>query len=149
MFVRPHLNPFAIIVAAVLYCAIEAAWFSIFLKQWVIGIGRSMEWLNGPGIHLTLQCAVALVSAAVIAAVLAWCIQVTGEQTALRGMEVAVVLWLGFVLTTWATEYIFEVRSLQTLAINTGFPLVGMIVQGAVLGAWRTRRPAKLQSALV
>lgn len=139
MFVRPRLNPSAIIVSAIVYFAIDTAWYSFFLKQWVTGIGRNMAWLHGTGGNLPLACAIALASAAVLAAVLAWCIQVTGEQTPLRGMEVAVVLWLGFVLTTWTSEYVFEQRSIEALAITAGFPLVGMIAQGAILGAWKSK----------
>jgi hypothetical protein len=63
----------------------------------------------------------------------------TGEQTALRGVKVAVMLWFGFVLTTWATEYVYEVRPLSLLAINAGFWLLGMAVMGAIVGSWKKK----------
>jgi hypothetical protein len=63
----------------------------------------------------------------------------TGEQTALRGIKVAVMLWFGFVLTTWVTEYVYEVRPLSLLAINAGFWLLGMTVMGAIVGSWKKK----------
>jgi hypothetical protein len=65
--------------------------------------------------------------------------QLTGPQTLLRGIRAAVLLWFGLVLTTYATEYIFEVRTLKLFAINAGFWLLGMILMGAIVGAWKKK----------
>jgi hypothetical protein len=43
------------------------------------------------------------------------------------------------VFTTWSTEYAFEARSLTILAINTGYCLTGMLLMGAILGAWKKK----------
>jgi hypothetical protein len=86
-----------------------------------------------------LQYGTALVSAAVIATAISCVTQLTGPQTALRGIRVAAMLWLGFVVTTWATEYIFEVRPLSLFAINAGFWLLGMILMGAIVGGWKKK----------
>jgi hypothetical protein len=63
----------------------------------------------------------------------------TGEQTALRGIKVAALLWFGFVLTTWATEYVYEARPLSLLAINAGFWLPAMVLMGAIVGGWKKK----------
>ena len=63
--------------------------------------------------------------------------QLTGAQTALRGMTTAACLWFAFVLTTWATEYGFELRPYSQLGINGGFWLLGMLAMGAIVGAWK------------
>ncbi len=91
------------------------------------------------GVNPALQYATALLSAAVIAAAISCVTQLTGPQTAFRGMRAAALLWLGFVLTTWATEYVFEVRTYKLFAINTGFWLIGMIIMGAIVGAWKKK----------
>ena len=54
-------------------------------------------------------------------------------------MKVAAILWLGFVGTVTITNYSFELRSLALMAIDAGCPLIGMLVTGAILGAWRNR----------
>jgi hypothetical protein len=136
---RVRQNYWAIAVAAVACFLFEAGWYKFFLQDWLEGIGRSMNWLMSSGMNPALQYGTALVSAAVIATTISCVTQLTGPQTALRGIRVAVLLWFGLVLTTWATEYIFEVRTLKIFAINAGFWLLGMILMGAIVGAWKKK----------
>ncbi len=136
---RVRQNYLAIALAAVACFLFEAAWYSYFLQSWLDGIGRTAQWLMATGVNPALQYATALVSAAVIAAAISCVTQLTGPQTALRGMRVAALLWLGFVITTWGTEYAFEVRTYKIFAINTGFWLVGMVLMGAIIGAWKKK----------
>ena len=49
------------------------------------------------------------------------------------------MLWFGFVLTTWATEYVYEARPLSLLAINAGFWLPAMVLMGAIVGGWKKK----------
>jgi len=65
--------------------------------------------------------------------------QLTGPQTALRGVRVGAWLWFGFVLTTWTIEYAYELRPLSLLGINAGFWLLGMILMGAIVGGWKKK----------
>jgi len=136
---RVRQNYLAIVVAAVACFLLEAGWYSFFLNGWLNGIGRTREWLMSAGVSPALQYATALVSAAVMATALSCVIQLTGPQTAWRGIKVAAPLWFGFVLTTWSTEYIFEVRPFSLLGINAGFWLPGMIVMGAIVGGWKKK----------
>ncbi len=136
---RVRQNYFAIATAAVACFLFEAAWYSFFYQAWLDGIGRTQEFLEHTGVSTGLQFATALLAAVVIAGTISSVTQLTGPQTALRGMRVAAFLWLGFVLTTWATEYVFEVRTYKLFAINTGFWLIGMVVMGAIVGAWKKK----------
>jgi hypothetical protein len=133
----------ALVVAMLASFLFDAAWFSFFLKPWLAGIDRTMEWLmSQPHVTPPVQYAVALLSAFVTAAVLSICIQVSGEQTLLRGIKVGAVLWLGFIATTFATNYIFEIRPLSLYAINTGYTLIDLVLMGAIVGAWKGKRKA-------
>jgi hypothetical protein len=132
-------NYLAITLAAVACFLLEAGWYSFFMQSWLNGIGRSREWLNGTGVNPALQYGAALLSAALTAAVISGFTQITGPQTALRGIKIACGLWLGGALPVLATECVFEVRSYQLFAINTGFWLVAMIVMGAIVGAWKKK----------
>ena len=49
------------------------------------------------------------------------------------------MLWAGCVLTTIAMEYVFEVRTYAIFSINAGFWLIGMMLMGAVVGAWKKK----------
>ncbi len=140
--VRVRQNYWAILVAAIASFVFEAIWYSIFLKVWLSGTGRTMEWLAGTGMSPWVQYGTALVCAAVMAAAISCVTQLTGEQTAMRGIKVALLLWLGFVVTTWATEYVFEVRPLSLFGINAGFWLLGMMMMGAIVGGWKKKGTA-------
>jgi hypothetical protein len=86
-----------------------------------------------------VQYAVAIICSIVAAAVLSICIQASGEQTAPRGILCAVVIWLGFIATSWAKAYIFEVRTIQIFAIYTGYYLIELVLMGAIVGAWKKK----------
>ncbi|MFZ1086238.1 MAG: DUF1761 domain-containing protein [Terracidiphilus sp.] len=133
-------NYLAIGVAAIACFLFEAGWYTVFMQPWLDGIGRNREWLmSAEGYNPVLQYSTAFLSAAVIAAAISCLTQLTGAQTALRGIKVGALLWLGFVLTTWSTEYVFEVRPLSLLGINAGFWLGGMALMGAIVGAWKKK----------
>ena len=132
-------NWLAIVVAAVVYFMLGGLWFTVLKDAWLAGIGRTMADLQATAASPAVAYCVALAFAVVIAVVLSWAIQASGPQTAARGAGIAIFLWFGFVLTTFATEYAFEARGLRILAINTGYPLVGMMLQGAILGAWKKK----------
>jgi len=61
------------------------------------------------------------------------------DPTALRGIRTGIMLWAGIVVTTFATEYVFEVRPWSLVGINLGFWLIGMILMGAIVGAWKKK----------
>jgi hypothetical protein len=132
-------NYWAILAAAVACFLFEAVWYTIFMQPWLDGIGHTRKWLMGTGLNPALRYATAMVSAAVIATAISCVTQLTGPQTAVRGIRVAVLLWLGFVLTTWSPEYIFEVRPWSLLGVNCGFWLLGMILMGAIVGGWKKK----------
>jgi hypothetical protein len=133
-------NYWAILVAALVYFVLGAGWFTLFTRQWMEGTGLTMDWLTThAAVSPAIPYAVAFGSAVLIAFALSCVTQITGPQTALNGAKVAVLLWLGFVFTTWATEYFFEERSIQILAIVSGYPLVGMVIEGLIVGAWKKK----------
>lgn len=141
---RVRQNYWAILVAAIASFVLEAVWYSVFLKQWLQGISRTMESLQATGMNQYVQYAVALVMAALVATGLSCVTQLSGPQTAGRGVKVGMLVWLAFILTTLATEYVFEVR-MQLFAINAGFWLLDCMVIGAIVGGWKKRAPKPAQ----
>lgn len=133
-------NPAAIIVATLIYFFLGGAWFTTFKQPWLSGTGVQIaDSAATPGMRLWLPYLIALIMTGILATALSWIIQATGPQTAARGASIAAALWLGFVFTTWATEYAFEARSISILAINTGYSLLGMVLMGLVLGGWKAK----------
>lgn len=135
---RVQHNVWAIAVAAVASFVLAAGWYTMFLQPWLKGISRTMADLATTGVPEWVPYAVALVLAALMATGIDCVIQLTGPQRAGRGIKVAFLLWLGFVFTTLAIEYTYEVRPVL-FAINAGYWLVSMAVMGAILGGWKKR----------
>ena len=132
----------AAVVAMIASFLFDAAWFSYFQAQWLTSIGRTMESLQQTGMNPAIKYGTALLCSFVTAIVLSISIQATGEQTLKRGIVCGAFLWLGLVATSFAKYYIFEVRTMQLYAINMGDALVGMVLMGAIVGAWRGKEHA-------
>ena len=136
---RVRQNYLAILVAAIACFIFEATWYSFFLNTWLQGIGRSQQWLHSSGMNLGVQCAVAMIAEAVIATAISCVTQLTGPQTMLRGIKAAAMLWLGFIATSLAVGYVFEVRPIQSYAVDAGFWLIGFVLMGAIVGSWKKK----------
>ena len=131
------INIWAVVVAAAVYWMLGAAWFTIFSKPWLTSIGKTMEQLQKEGVNPGIAYGVAFVCNLVIAYVLGWVMVNTGEQTVARGITMGALLWVGFVGTTIGTAHIFEGRSLEGFVLTAGYPLVGMLLMGAIVGGWK------------
>jgi hypothetical protein len=132
------INYLAIGGAAVACFILEIIWFGYFMRPWMNGLGECSGWYaTKTRINPVFQFSVAFVSQLVIATGVSFVTQLTGAQTALRGMGTAACIWFAFVLTIWATEYSFELRPMSQLGINGGFWLLGMLAMGAIVGAWK------------
>jgi hypothetical protein len=127
----------AVIVAAILHWLLGAVWFTTLKQQWLVGLGTTSEQLMARGIPAWLPHVVTLIANLLLAYVIGWVILATGPQTLLRGIGVAAFLWLGIAASVFATELVFEAKSLEFFCIVAGYPLVGMMIMGAVLGAWK------------
>lgn len=135
---RVRHNYWAILLAAIASFVLEAVWYSVFLQQWLRGINRTLDSLKATGMNEYLQYLVALVMAVLVATGLSCAIQLSGPQTAGRGVKVGLLVWLAFMFTILGTEYVFEVR-MQLMAINAGFWLLDCMLVGAIVGGWKKR----------
>jgi hypothetical protein len=132
-------NPLAIAVASLVYFMLGGVWFTVLKQPWLDDIGRTMGQLTQMGVSPAISYGAAIVTTIIIVIALDTVIQLTGQQTALRGIKVACFFWFAFIFTVITAEYAFELRSPETLAIVTGYPLTGMILAGAILGAWKKK----------
>lgn len=126
----------AVIVAAIVYWLVGAPWFSSMQAPWLVGIGKTIQELQASGMPKWLPHVVTLISNFAMAYVLGWLILATGPQTLMRGITIGAILWI-FIGAAFATEYVFEARSVQIFLINAGYPLVGMTLMGGILGVWK------------
>jgi surface polysaccharide O-acyltransferase-like enzyme len=81
--------------------------------------------------------AMSLIASILAAFVLGKLIAVAGFVTAVDGLKISLVVWLGFVTTVQFTNALFSHQRNKLYMINTGYQLVCYVVMGAILGAWR------------
>ena len=129
----------AIVVAAIVYFFIGAIWYGQFSVAWLAGIGRTMAELEAenPGAR---PYVVGFGSVLVACATLGWLIARTGTSGWAGGAKLGVVVALGLVGAQLALNYGFESRSVSLWLINTGYPVVGLGIAGAIICAWSRPR---------
>ena len=126
------INYLAVLAATVAGMAIGALWYSpvVLGKQWMEAIGKTPEELGNPAQAMAGQLVATIVTAVVLAVVIAW----SGSIGLVGGAIVGLIVWLGFVMTALLPSVLFEGRSTTLLAINASCQLVTYAVMGAIIG---------------
>ena len=125
----------AIVVSAVAYWLLGALWYGVlFSQRWMALEGITMEQARSmnPVLPYVITLALNLLIAFVLAQLCLW----RNANTAARGAAIGVLLWIGIVGPVVFTTYMYEMRPKELFAINEFYPLVGLCLMGAILGAW-------------
>ena len=142
-----RINYLAVLVAAILYWVLGALWYSplLFADRFI----ALMRWT--PQDIAAVQAAgtgklvaIAFVSSLVLAYVLAHFLRFARAENARDGVRTAFWLWLGFVITSTLETVLFENRALGLYLISNGYHLVGFLLMGALLAAWKKREVKEL-----
>lgn len=128
-------NYAAIVVAAIAYWILGAIWYGVlFSKPWMALENISME--QARSVNPVLPYVVTLLLNLLIAFALSQLCLWRNATSAARGASLGIFLWIGFVGPITYTAYMYEMRPWQLFAINGFYPLVGLCLMGAILGAW-------------
>ena len=133
------LNYLAIIVGIIFNQVLGAAWYSAWSKPWMAEVGltkEDMEGMKGTA-RQWYPYVVAIVSAIVFTFGLALLIQGMGAENVVDGLLLGLLASVGFILTSYATTYSFEGRSLKLFLINSGYPLISYALIGVLLAGWQ------------
>lgn len=128
-------NYVAVVVAAVAYWLLGALWFGVlFGKQWMAleNMSEAQARSMNPVLPYVISMLLNLLIAYSVAQVCAW----RNANTSGRGASVGVLLWIGMVGPITFTTYMYEMRPKTLFAINEFYPLAGLVLMGAILGAW-------------
>ena len=134
-------NYVAVFVAALVYWLLGAVWFAVlFGKSWLALEHITPEQASGmnPIAPYIISFILNLVIAFVLAQLCAW----RNANTAARGAALGILIWIGFLGPVTYTTYMYEMRPKQLFAINEFYPLVGLCLMGAILGAWSRKTAA-------
>jgi surface polysaccharide O-acyltransferase-like enzyme len=136
------VNLLAVLASAVATMVLGFLWYSpvLFANPWMKLMGydpndkekiAEMQKSAGPSYFMSL------IASILAAFVLGKLIAVSGFSTAVDGLKIGLVVWLGFVTTVQLTNALFSRQPFKLYMINTGYQLVCYAVMGAILGAWR------------
>lgn len=132
------INPWAVLVAAVVNMALGALWYAPFLfgKIWMTSLQRrdkEVEKLkqNSNYFHLFT-----LLGALISSFVLAHFVDYVGATTFFEGMKVGLWCWLGFVVSTAISSTLYEGRSKKLYFLNIGYYFIAFLVMGGILAVW-------------
>ena len=129
------INWLAVLVAAVIYFALGAVWYSnaLFGKGYRAALGVSEDAQGSPlGSALAINFVAWLVAAIGLALVIA----ATGTATLTDGLILGLVVGVGFVFTHMAVTLTYESRGYALLWISGLYYVIGFAVMGAILAIW-------------
>lgn len=131
-----HVHYLAVLVAVIINMLVGAVWYSpaIFGKTWSKLIGKKMENMQE---NAGTGYLVSAIGAVLGSFILANIIRDVGITTALRGAMFGFWLWLAFVAAATASDIVFAGRSWKLWKINAGYFLVVLVINSALLAAWR------------
>jgi hypothetical protein len=128
-------NYAAIVVAAIAYWLLGAVWYGkLFANAWM-----ELEHITpeqAKAANPILPYVIALLLNVLIAYALSQVCLWRNANTVGRGAAVGVMIWIGIVGPITYTTYMFEMRPPTLFAINEFYPLAGLVLMGAILGAW-------------
>jgi hypothetical protein len=129
-----RINYPAVLVAAIAYWLLGGLWYGVlFNKPWAALEHMTAEQM---GANPTIPFMVSFLLEILIAYSLAQLCLFRNADTMGRGASVGVLVWIGFVGPIALMTYMFEMRPRALFAINEFYPLFGLVLMGAILGAW-------------
>ncbi len=137
---QAEINYLAVLVAAVATFAIGALWYSplVLGKAWMEAHGYTPDELERMRKTAARAYFLSFLCYLVMALVYAVLISLTAATTALSGLWLGFLLWLGFVATTGLTSHLFgRERPIAVYLIDAGFQLVYLLLMGVLLALWR------------
>jgi len=133
------INLLAVLVAALVYYAGGALWFSPkFLgNAWMAAAGLDQERMAAAKKDAWKSYLIALIASLFISYGLARVEAYMQVSDFAGGLHTGFWSWLCYVVTTMAINHAFEKRSWKLFLINSGYHLYGFVVMAVILAVWR------------
>jgi hypothetical protein len=142
-----RINWAAVLVAAIVHWLFGAVWFTVFSKPWQAGLRMApdelQQYMNHPNFWPYL---LSFICNLVIAYVIARVLSGYSSPGLFRGVATGVLIGLVAALAM-ITEMAFEARSGSFMLISALYPFIGCVLMGIILGVWKVKTKAVLDSA--
>ena len=129
------VNFLAVLAASVLAFVVGGLWYSpiMFFKAWLSGSGLTEEAVQQghPGKIYGGAFVMTFIAATLLAVLIGH-----GGSLAV-GIHWGSIVGVGWVATSFGTNYLFERRTLKLWLVNAGYNVVTFVLMGAVIGFWQ------------
>lgn len=134
-----NVNYLAVVVAALIYYAGGALWYSplLFGKSWMVVVGLTEEKIKAQQKDAWKSYLTALIGALIISYGIARLEMYMNVDSFSGGLQTGFWTWLCFVVTTAATNNVFAGRPFKLLLIDAGYHLYGFLVMGVIIAVWK------------
>jgi hypothetical protein len=130
------MNWVAIVIATIVNMFLGSVWFSqsVFGRKWMAWEGHTGM---GGGRPLGVLIALTGIGALVSSYVMSYLLIQTGTQTVDGGAKLGLYCGIGLVVPAMLADHLFNSRRDMLFLIVAGYPVVGLLVTGAILGGIR------------
>lgn len=134
-----RVNWAAILVAGVADWVLGAVWFTVFANQWRAGLRMAPDemqhYMSHPNFWPYL---IALLCSLLMAYIIDRIVAGYAAHGLFRGVYVGILV--GFAAAfAMVTEMVFEIRRGPFVLISSGYPLLGCILMGIIIGVWKPK----------
>lgn len=135
------LNWVAVIVAAVVYYALGALWYSrsVLGNTWMASIGWDPDPEDGPQMSTT-EMILPFFAFLVTAIALGMLAAATGTDTLGEGLVLGLVAGVGVAAAITLVTAVYDPMSPKPMTwfwVTAGYHVVGILVASAIIGAWQ------------
>jgi Protein of unknown function (DUF1761) len=129
------LNGWAILSATLIAFLLGWIWYApgVFGNSWLTATGKRRETSRLPPRLAAIQFALTLLTAVCLALLIVR----FGAITWAEGATIGLVVGIGFVATSMASDYLFCGWSIRLYGIQIAYKLASFALMGAILGGWR------------
>ncbi len=132
------LNYLAILVAGISNMVLGFLWYGpIFGNAWMALRGISAEDTNPNPLIYVVSFLLSLLMALVLSVFIHHVDASIQAMSLILGLLVAFLIWVGFVGPATFQNNMYSGISKQLFAIDYGYVLVALLIQGAIIGVWR------------
>ena len=132
-------NYLAVLCALGLCLGLGALWYSplMFGRVWYRLKRYTPEQAEKLQGSIRPAYIVSLIGYATMAMVVATLVIALDLTSALEGLLLGFLLWIGFVFTTGLIANMFSERRFRSFVIDTTYQLACLLIMGSVIGMWR------------
>ncbi|HET7827482.1 MAG TPA: DUF1761 domain-containing protein [Candidatus Saccharimonadales bacterium] len=134
-----HVSLLGVLLSALSAMVIGTIWYhqAVFGKRWMKAIGLTEAVMKErANAALGMLVIVSLVTAYALSLVTRYLHEYTGDSGVKVGVEAALLVGIGFGVTTILAHGVFEPRDKDVLYINLGNRLVTLLAMGLIIGAF-------------